>query len=460
MSSLFDEIMKATERGRALGVNFLEIRFQESYAKRFLIKNGEFSYEPGFTKGFSVRALADGGLCFYPSSNLSDIDKIVEECIKTAKAVGSNRKDPVKFAETAGYTKNEKIEAKKDHNSIDNDDKYKFLMEMDKEVRSESVIKNYTAGISEFEEKRWYVNSEGSKLYFEAPFTQYTASFTGEEKGEIQSRRTSKGSLGGYENLSFSDLASLTRSGVVDVKNLLQATNPPHGVHPGVLNPTMAYVLCHEAFGHMSEADGILRGGNPLEGKIGEKIASEVCTFIDDPSLKNGYGYYPFDDEGVITGPTLILEDGVLKNYLHNRESASKLGFELTGNARAKDFNYRPQCRMSNTFFKPGDFSEQELLEEIKDGIYAVDPKGGQVGNGTFHLGVQLFYEIKDGELGTLYRGGAISGSTLETLKEVSAVGNNFEYHIGGCGKGSPIQLIRTGDVGPSVACKKLTIGG
>ncbi|MFW9992703.1 MAG: TldD/PmbA family protein [Candidatus Odinarchaeota archaeon] len=460
---MLDLLSDAVERGESLGVTFLEIRFQESYKKVLVIRKGEYRFEPFFSRGFSVRALANGGLCFSPSSDIGQIDSIIQKCVETAKLIGTNRKKPVIFKETPGYTKKEIIKARKPHNSLDNQDKLDFLVNLDKNVRSDTVVKNFEANLEELFEKRYYVNSEGSQLFFETPAINYTLTVIGQESGQTQTRNKRVGNLGGYENVDFTHLTELTQKAVVDVKKLLQAENPPQGTFSGVLNPKLSYTLCHEAFGHMSEADSVISGGNILEGKIGEKIASEACTFIDDPGLRDGFGYYPFDDEGVPAGPTIILENGVLKNYLHNRETASKLGFELTGNARAKDYNYPPLCRMSNTYFKPGDFSQEELIAETGNGLLAVDPKGGQVGQGAFHLGVQMFYEIKNGELGKLFRGGAISGSTLETLKEVTSVGKDFEFNSGGCGKGtagSPMQLLRMGDLGPSVACKKLIIGG
>jgi len=270
--------------------------------------------------------------------------------------------------------------------------------------------------------------------------------------------------MGGLEATSFDEALLMTEKEADNVVKLLRAKSAPSGSFPVVLNSDLGYTFVHEAFGHLCEADSVLAGESVLEGKIGEKIASECVTVVDDPtqvesSGRPAYGSLPYDDEGVKAEPTVLVDQGRLTSFLHSRETAHKLNQPTTGNGRVENYKHRPIVRMTNIYFRPGTYTQEELFEGIRDGVYLVDAFGGQTGGqGTFHLGVVMAYKIKDGELGELLRGTGISGRTLEVLQHVEAIGKTMGYEIGVCGKGG--QSVPTGSNGPQVKVSKLMIGG
>jgi TldD protein len=226
---------------------------------------------------------------------------------------------------------------------------------------------------------------------------------------------------------------------------------------PVVLDQELAGVFAHEAVGHASEADLVLEGDSILENRIGEQIASPLINIIDDPTLHE-FGYYPFDAEGSESKRTEIIKDGIFNSYLHSRETAAKLG-GTPGNCRAQGYSM-PVVRMSNTFIDNGDSRFEEMLEEVKDGMYLIGSRGGQVntGEGIFQFNAEKGYLIKNGELTGLLRDVSLSGKTLEILNHVTLVGNDLKMTAGRCGKAG--QLVPVSDGSPHIAISKALVGG
>jgi TldD protein len=192
--------------------------------------------------------------------------------------------------------------------------------------------------------------------------------------------------------------------------------------------------------------------------KLQKKIASKNVTFYDDGTIKDAFGSFKYDDEGVPSQKTLLVKNGTVVGLMHNRETAYKLNANPTGNARAENFRFEPIIRMRNTFMEPRDFSFEELIEDLKFGYYLKNFRGGQANlNGTFQVGFQEAYEIVNGEVGKPIRDASLSGNTLETLTKIDAVGEDFELWPGRCGKG---QIAFVCDGGPHVRVKEVVVGG
>ncbi len=237
----------------------------------------------------------------------------------------------------------------------------------------------------------------------------------------------------------------------------LKAKSPKGGTFPVVLGPNVVGVFVHEAFGHLAEADLALSGG-VLSNNFGKKIGSDQVTFYDDGTVNGAFGSFKYDDEGVPTHKTLLIKDGVVYGLMHNRETAHKFNAEPTGNARAEDFRVEPIIRMRNTYMDPRDCSFEELIEGVKFGYYFKSFRGGQANlDGTFQVGIQEGYEIVNGEIGEPVRDASISGSTLETLNKVEAVGKDFTLWPGRCGKGQTAFIC---DGGPHIRINEVVVGG
>jgi len=195
-----------------------------------------------------------------------------------------------------------------------------------------------------------------------------------------------------------------------------------------------------------------------LYDKLEQQLASDTVTVYDDGTIEGAFGSFKYDDEGVRTQKTPLIENGILTGLMHNRETAQKLNMEPTGNARAEDFRFEPIIRMRNTYLVAGDSSFEELVEDIDFGYYLKSFRGGQANlDGTFQVGIQEAYEIVEGRLGDTVRSVSISGNTLETLCRVEAVSRDFELWPGRCGKG---QIAFICDGGPHIRVGEVIIGG
>jgi len=237
--------------------------------------------------------------------------------------------------------------------------------------------------------------------------------------------------------------------------NLLEAKRVSGENSTVILDPGMVGLISHEAIGHMVEADFVL-SGSIVKDKLDSMIASEKVTLIDSgrsPYSEGAAGTMAVDDEGVLAGDVVLIENGKLKSFLHNRETAFLFDTEPTGNARAFEYTDEPIIRMRNTFIKPGNDKLEDIIKETKYGYLVKGPRNGQAdANGEFMFGAQELHLIQGGEITGLKRGATISGNAFDVLKSVDMVGNDFSYGIGTgyCGK---FQIAKVDGGGPHLRC-------
>ncbi|MHA2407904.1 MAG: TldD/PmbA family protein [Candidatus Ranarchaeia archaeon] len=454
------------EKAMSLGATYADLRYGDGTSTRIVVRNSDVTtFQTTYESGLGLRVLTNGAWGFLASNTPDEVLARLKDANALAKMSARTRDKKIEIANQKAMVDTVIWKPKKPHDQLDIDDKMKFVLESNKQGKDMSPsIKQVSTTYAESDGERIIATSEGTLVKWGRSATLFVQSFVAQQNDLIVERSFTKGGLGGLEAFDTSDALKEVKKEGKTVLALLKAPAAPGGEFPAVLNFDLSYTLAHEAFGHLCEADSVIRGNSILEGKLGTEIASDCVTIIDDPEMveDNGrpaYGSFPYDDEGIKAVPTTLLEDGVLKTFMHSRETAKTLGQPVTGNARVESYKFFPQVRMTNTHFKLGDFSKEELFAEIKDGVYLIDAKGGQTtGQGTFHVGVSHVYLIKNGEQGELRRGTGIGGRTLDTLKEINAVGKYMEYDIGGCGKNS--QSVRTGSNGPMVRLNKITIGG
>ncbi|MFQ6060842.1 MAG: TldD/PmbA family protein, partial [Thermoplasmata archaeon] len=306
----------------------------------------------------------------------------------------------------------------------------------------------------------WLVNSEGVDLRSEVTRTYARTQVIAREGSKVVAFAEACGGTGGFEVFDTRDPIELSRSAAESAVRILSARSPPNGKMPLVADQDLAGVFAHEAVGHATEGDWVVAGNSCLEGRMGERIGSDLVTIVDDPTMEGGFGSFPFDSEGVLGRRKVLVDKGVLSEYILNRETAHLLGMKPNGGARAESYNSMPLVRMSNTFIQEGNSSFEELLEGIKIGVYAKGSRGGQVNpaKGTFQFNAQEAFLIEGGEITTPLKDLSFSGSTLEVLKNIDGVGKDFRLgRPGSCGK---IQWVPVSDGGPHVRVSEVTIGG
>jgi len=320
-------------------------------------------------------------------------------------------------------------------------------------------VNSTTVSYADSEVNELFMNSEGSEIQVKTDRVRMALNASATDGEIIQFGHGSLGGVKGFELISEADIEEFGRNIGEKAVRLLDAKPAPSGQFPVIADPELTGVLIHEALGHATEGDLILQNDSILKGKIGEKIASDIVNIFDDASRKDGFGYYPYDVEGVKTKPNQLVKNGELISLLNSRETASKLGMKSSGNARSIIAD-QPIVRMSNTYLQPGDNTFEELLEDIPNGMYLKGSRGGQVdtGKGIFQFNAAEGYLIEDGEITTPLRDVSLSGNILETLKNIDAIGNDFKLSVGFCGKDG--QTAPVGDGGPHTRILNALVGG
>ena len=242
----------------------------------------------------------------------------------------------------------------------------------------------------------------------------------------------------------------------------LKAVPAPAGTVDVVLGPGWPGILLHEAIGHGLEGDFNRKGSSAFSGLMGKKIASSDVTVLDDGTIPERRGSINIDDEGTPSGKNVLVEDGFLVGYMHDRQNARLLGMQPTGNGRRQSFAHVPMPRMTNTYMIGGKVSPEDILADLKDGIYAVGFGGGQVDitNGKFVFSCTEAYKVKNGKVMEPIKGATIIGDGATALKKIRAVGNNMELDpgMGNCGKQG--QWVPVGVGQPTLMIGGLTVGG
>lgn len=242
----------------------------------------------------------------------------------------------------------------------------------------------------------------------------------------------------------------------------LDAVDAPAGSMPVVLGPGWPGVLLHEAIGHGLEGDFNRKGSSAFTGRLGERIATSACTVVDDGTLPNRRGSLNIDDEGTPTQCTVLIENGILKNYMQDLLNAKLMGQQPTGNGRRESYACLPMPRMTNTYMLPGKYSPQEIIQTVERGLYAVNFGGGQVDitSGKFVFVATEAYLIEKGKIKEPVKGATLIGNGPEVLTKVSMVGNDLELDsgIGVCGKEG--QSVPVGVGQPTLLIDDITVGG
>lgn len=457
MVTLLDLLERCLEKSEA---DHVEMRHHRRVAFSILVKDGKVeNLNSGILNGVCVRSLVDGSWGFSSTTVLEreSIIKALKDATSLAGASKPKKRRSVKLAEIRSSVGKYVTPMKRDPRDEDLSQLIKLVIEADKQVReySEAIISE-SLSLSVVDDDLAFINSEGTRISQRIVRCHGGAFTVAKWNGNLVS--TSEG-IGAQAGLEVFDETPLLEAALTAAERAVRIA--PKRVVPGgfchvVLENKIVGLLAHEAVGHCAEAD-LVYGGSFLADKIGHKVASEKITLVDDGRFENGFGTMMYDDEGTPTEKTVIIENGVVKSFMHSRETAYQFDMHPTGNARAWSFEYDPIIRMRNTYISPGDQTVEELIEGVKEGYFLKGGGGGQADfNGEFMFGTQEAVRIEDGELKESFRGATISGNAFEVLSRVDGVGKDFVMRRGLCGKE---QVNYVGMGGPSVRTF-LLVGG
>ncbi len=343
------------------------------------------------------------------------------------------------------------------------EERLQLVLGLEERARGQSArIVSASSGYTESFEEKGIVTSDGASAWTRVARPELRVMTVAEADGELQRGARSIGVTGAWDCLFRADSADeLGDSAAHMAVDLLGAGYPEGGRRKVLLSPSIVGLLTHEAVGHTVEAD-FVEAGSCARDRIGTSVASELVTLKDSGVSEyntGAGGTLDVDDEGVHAGSVTIIEDGVLKSYLHDRQTAHRHGVAPTGNARAWEYDDEPLIRMRNTFIAPGETELDELIDGIEDGLMVDGPRNGQAdANGEFMFGTLQAWPIKNGKRGALQRGVNLSGMAFDVLATVDGVSRDFKWDLGSgyCGKGQPAKVDAGG---PWLSCEIL-VGG
>lgn len=463
------------EYARSKNVDYAEARAVDTNNEEMVLKNGFVdAYAITVDSGYGVRILANGGLGFASSNKWTkqEAEKIVNMAYKLAK--NARRRDKITFLEEEIVNTRWKVKQEQKIEDISSEEKIKKLLEVDKVIMSQkiNVVARMLTCLTTLTEK-YYVNSEGSNISSFVPKVNVSAiGITVVENGKTEQLPFKQyGYAGGWEAFKRwrieEDLAK-------EVKVLQRLIREGKVVKPDkmdlVCGSEVTGIACHESCGHPMEADRILGREMSQAGRsfiypggpfwIGTKIGSDLVTIIDDPTVENSYGYYLYDDEGVKARPRYLYKNGLINEFLQNRETAAKLGTRSNGASRSINYDMESIVRMANTYLQPGDMSEEEIFKDVKHGIYMHSFTEWNIDDVRFnqrYVGREA-YLIENGELTTPVVRPTIETSTLNFWMAVDAVSKKIVFESATCGKGDPMQGSPVFTGGPMMRLKGVFI--
>ena len=436
-------------------IEYAEVRAQSEKNEHLTMKNGVLdAFSSAVDSGFCVRILADGGIGFASTNRWTrkEAKKIVDIAHKLAKT--AKRKDKITFAREKSVETSWKAEEKRKIEDESTETQIATFIEMDKELTSHGINipgRMFSFGTSLAE--KYFVNTEGSVISSYVPRVGAYGFITVTESGKSEQAYKQFGFTGGLEAI---DEWLLVEQMINEAKMLQSVIKEARALTPGkmdlVCGPEVTGIAAHESCGHPMEADRILGREMSQAGMsfiypkgpfwLGIKIGSSMVTIVDDPTIKSSYGYYEYDDEGIKARPRYLYKKGVINEFLQNRESASKLGTRSNGSSRSTRYDREAIVRMANTFVQPGDYSDEEVFEDVKYGIYMKSFTEWNIDDKRFnqrYVGREAYW-IENGEIKQRIARPILETTTPIFWSSVDAVSRKVEYDAATCGKGDPEQ--------------------
>ncbi len=322
------------------------------------------------------------------------------------------------------------------------------------------VISQVTGYYLDEDQNVLIANSEGLFKEDRRVRTRCGISAVASLNGEMQTGAANTGAHNGFELYDMHDMADYGKEAARIAKTMIHAEYCPSGQMPVIIDNGFGGVIFHEACGHGLEATSVSKGTSVYTGKMGQMIASDIVTAIDDGTAENQWGSASIDDEGTPTQRNVLIENGVLKSYLVDKMGGRRMGMDVNGCSRRQSYKYEPTSRMSNTYIAAGKSTPEEIIAASENGLYAKTMGGGSVNpaTGDFNFAVQEGYLIKNGKIAEPVRGATLIGTGLDVLKKIDMVGNNLKMGQGMCGSISGSIPANVGQ--PMVRVSSLTVGG
>jgi len=412
----------------------------------------------GLDQGAGIRVIAGENTAYGYSNDLGR-----ESLIQTATLVGKALQSRPQPREISFKRPQAQVEftIKKRPDQVPVAEKVALVQRANEAARAvDKRITQVTVGYGDVIQEVTIANSDGILVDDERVRCRFVVNAVATDGKIIQTGFESAGGYQGWELFESVNPEEKAQQAARRAVMMLEARPAPAGKMPVVMAGEAGGTMIHEACGHGLEADLVQKQLSVYAGKKGQKVASDLITVIDDPTIPGKYGSYRFDDEGMPGQKTVLIENGILKDYMYDYLTARKENRRSTGNGRRESYQDRPIPRMTNTFIAPGKDDPEAILRETKHGLLVKRMGGGQVNttNGDFVFDVAEGYLIQDGKIGPAVRGATLTGNGPEVLKIIDRVGSDLGFSLGTCGKDG--QGVPVGDAQPTIRIPEMVVGG
>jgi len=452
-----DKIQAALKSSKA---DYTEIRVEEREATTVAYRGKDLETANAvIDAGGIVRCLCrEGGWGIATFNDRDDLLSKVEQATECARVVQSE--EPIELAAISVSEDRIAVKLAHDFRGVSMADK-KAIVEAYNNIllgHSDKIVDTSCVYRDTFG-RVFFANSEGMFIEEERPMITVRVVAIARDGDNVQTASDSRSGQRGFDFVQGrEDLAHVVAQRAVD---LLSAETVVGGQYPIVVNQQLAGVFIHEAFGHLSESDFVYENPRAQEMMVlGRRFGQDILTVFDDGALPGLRGSHKYDDEGTPTGRTDLIKNGILVGRLHSRETAAKMGEKITGNARATGYRYPPIVRMTNTAIERGETSFEDMIKEIKLGVYACDAYGGQTALENFSFSSAYAYMIRDGQIAEMVKDVILAGNLFTTLMNIDAIDNDFQWSesAGHCGKGQGGLPVAFG--APHIRIQDVVIGG
>ena len=479
MADIESLLSAALDRASKRGASYSEARYQSDTGAGLLMQNGELQVSQSVDReGISLRVVLDGSMGFGATNNLTkaSVLRLVDDTIARAKASSKVVVEPIRMSDEALGKEKYEIKPRIKFGNVEFDQVIEFLREADAAVVQAAKPRGVDVVSRMFEvsatvTNKHVVTSDGGDVESIVPRSSifYLLVAMHPQRGSAQ-RMSERGESRGWEAVESWDVIGIMKQeGDAIGRILTEAVPPPSDQVDLLVGGEVAGIVCHESSGHPQEADRIMGREAAQAGEsylsmssLGMEVGSSAVNVVEDPTLSQSYGFYLYDEECVKARKRYLIKEGKINEFLQNRETAAVSGGSSNAAARAVSYDREPIVRMANTYMEPGDQCFDELISDIKHGVYIKNFTEWNIDDRRFnekYVGHEA-YLIENGEIGTPVRNPALEITTVGFFKAVDAVGKDLKFWSATCGKGDPQQGAPVWTGGPTTRLRNVRLGG
>ena len=452
-----EEFEKYLTLAMSTGADFAELYYEELKEKNYRLTDSKLdSLDSNNSIGLGIR-IVQGKESYYTSTNLLTDDNITNTIQNLLKNISTRNGEKVLLTDLVDKT----IKVSIPHEEYSSQKKKELLYKIDECARAYSTkINQVSSNIIEYDRVFIVANSNGLYRKGNKILTRIVATIYAEEEERKEQEFVSIGAGKGYEILEEFSVEEMIQKTAQTAVEKLKSIDFKGGELPIVMAPGFGAVIFHEACGHGLEATSVAPHLSVFSDDLGEKIASEKVTLIDDGTIQNAWGSSMIDDEGRETQKNILIENGILKKYLVDEFNSKQMNMNSNGCGRRQDYRFATTSRMSNTYLAPGTDKIEDMIKSISLGVYCEKMSGGSVNpaTGDFNFAVDTARLIENGEVKHLLKGITLIGNSKEILKNVEMVSDDLEISCGYCGSKSGMIPVTVGQ--PTIKISKILVGG